>query len=399
MNILFVAPRIHTNMYEIINGLTDHGHRIYFYTYLKDNINNSFIVKNIVFHKSIISILRHWFAYSFIGSQQANDEKYKRFIPSIIEILFHLIKDKPDLVIVRDENWFSMTALIVCKFLNINPVIKYSQVPLYYKLMPSIAENRGANIGTCKLKSFLYSSVTPRISYTPVESRDALDFFENKADYIKKKNKYFVPLVAKPSINDIPSRKYCPNGKIRVINVGKYRPYKNHELFINAATKLSKDLFEFTIIGQCVSKKEIEYYEQLLKYIESHQLNDTVSLIRNVSFIEMENIYLNSDVLILSSLNETAAVCILEAMCHGVIPISPDTNGTASYIKNNETGYIYRAGNLNELVEKLKLISDNLGNIQTLGQSSYRYNKEFYSFDAFYKNFGEMLFKEFGLEL
>jgi len=385
-------------MFETVKGLTDYGHHVLFYVFRSEISEDYRFLKPLRLRESILSKLEYNFIALRRGTAQADLEQIKFFRPSMFHLIHQLQKDKPDVVIVRDSSRLSMRVSLACKLLGIQPIIKYSQVPLFVRKNLTPSKSAKKNISH-KFNQWLQNSLLPRISYTPVETRDALDFLANRQNYIKRGKKYFIPLIAKAPDYNIYARTYCRDGKIRVMDVGKYRQYKNHELFIDAIAKIPSAQFEFTIVGQCTTPEEKAYYNQLTSYIDKNHLTDRVHLLQNLSFAEMETIYLNSDALVLSSLNETAAVCILEAMSHGVIPISPDTNGTATYIDHTSSGYIYRAGDPVELSEIILGLADNIDNIRKIGIKAYERYCNFYSFDAYFDNLKNLLKAEFDLEL
>lgn len=399
MHILFVAPRFHTNLFETIQGLQNRGHHVSFFVFSQESTEDHSLLDPTRLPESAFSkIERVWHT---LRKQRplTEKEKIKSYIPCIGYVILKLAVHRPDIVIVRDENRVSVTVCLACKLMNIKTVVKYSQVPLYERVSAPKVSGLPKIARPIPQVSTMKNSILPRISYTPVETRTALDFLQNQDNYRKKKNKYFIPLIAKAAKADVTSRAYCADGKLRVIDIGKFRAYKNHELYIDAIALLPEEKFEFSIIGQCSTPEEEEYFRHLESYIASKNLTSRIHLIRNIPFAEIDDVYLHSDVLVLASLNETAAVCILEAMSHGVIPISPDTNGTATYIENGTSGFIYSAGNAAEIAEKLTRLAQSSDFVREMGKHAFTRYCNSFSFTSFYENFKKMLSNEFKIEL
>jgi glycosyltransferase involved in cell wall biosynthesis len=86
----------------------------------------------------------------------------------------------------------------------------------------------------------------------------------------------------------------------------------------------------------------------------------------NIHFLDFQNqtmmpsIYEMADVYILSSKSETWGLAVNEAMANGKAIIVSDKCGCAvDLVKNGKNGYIFRSGNIEDLQNKLGLVSGN----------------------------------------
>ena len=70
-------------------------------------------------------------------------------------------------------------------------------------------------------------------------------------------------------------------------------------------------------------------------------------------------------------------------MKYGVVCISTNRNGTASYINTN-FGYIFESDNENSLKDILLKLVDNRLKISEMGLKTYEYAKQNFSADAYF---------------
>lgn len=134
--------------------------------------------------------------------------------------------------------------------------------------------------------------------------------------------------------------------------VGKFETKKNPMILLNAAKQLPE--FKFLFIGN-------GKLENLMKQNKSE----------NTSFLPFQNqslmpiIYRIGDVLVLPSQgpNETWGLAVNEAMACGKAILTSNKVGCATdLVKQNENGYIFESGNINDLSKKLKLFKNKITN-------------------------------------
>ena len=347
MKYLYIAPRFHTNQYALTKYLIEMGNEVNFIVARKAQTED---------YTYIIPILcKPAFMYKIIeklkfssNSNAKEDFRIAHFIPSIFFLLKEISRLSPDIIIVRDRSYLSMVSIWAAKLLRKKCVILYTQSPLYRK--PRSIKNRFF-VG-------LYNTIAPYDALmTPVEVRNS---DEDKNSLIVEKKSFFVPFVS-DIIEEATSRNYFKDNKINIIDVGKYRPYKNHYVLIKALTFLPENVLEqirVTIVGQSVSREEVEYYNELQAEIIKSGLQHIVSLKTNIPFSEMKKEYLANDIFILTSKVEQCSVAVIEAMSYGLFTISTNNNGTASYIKNS-FGRTFKTDNYHDLASVLNEVCRN----------------------------------------
>ncbi len=304
--------------------------------------------------------------------------KSKTFIPEFNGI-YKSIKDfKPDVVIIREYSFFGLVANMVCRLLKIKNVVIYTQYPIYGR------KGEGAS-----LWGRIMMSIAPHVRFSPVLYRGSYRKKDLKTGFAN----HFIPLICDKPVNE--RENYCPNGKIRLLDIGKYREYKNHFFVVDAISKVKHpERFELTIIGQLSNETERMYYSRLERYIKEKHLDDIVHLRGHVDYKEMGSIYTNHDVLVLAS-KEAASVSVLESMSRGLCVLGSYENGTTCYLDEYKCGMSFKIKTPDDLVELLDKLEETPITIKELGQKAQQVVKEEFSFETYKDNLNSMLRTEY----
>jgi len=157
--------------------------------------------------------------------------------------------------------------------------------------------------------------------------------------------------------------------------VGRIVPIKNHELFIDAANLIlrSRPDARFVVVGDGPHRPAIVQYanEKQLKY------HITFTSWRR----DLERIYPDLDVLIVSSINEGTPVSAIEAMAAGCPVVATRVGGVPDVIEDNNTGVLVEPGNAATLANAVLNLVANPSRARALGQAArtdvtIRYRKE-----------------------
>ena len=166
-------------------------------------------------------------------------------------------------------------------------------------------------------------------------------------------------------------RVYAPAGLIRLLSVGKFVPRKDHLLLLEAFAKLDKSRHvHLTIVGEVSNSIHESYLKQVERKILELNLSSYVTLLTNVPFYKMTEIYLKNDAFVIPSRNERMSVSLVEAMAHGLAVIADINNGAAGYIHSNENGFVFHAGNIEDLIDKLNRITSSAAIVEYMGRQS-----------------------------
>jgi glycosyltransferase involved in cell wall biosynthesis len=83
------------------------------------------------------------------------------------------------------------------------------------------------------------------------------------------------------------------------------------------------------------SGPHLKYLQQLVKF---YNLTDKVSIVGHVN--DIDELWMNNQVMILPSLSEGTPLALMEAMLSGRAALSTDVGGNATYIRDGDTGFL-----------------------------------------------------------
>lgn len=141
-----------------------------------------------------------------------------------------------------------------------------------------------------------------------------------------------IPLSFDPKYSISESKKYPVERKFELLFVGKLREYKGIEFLIKAVEDLPIML---TIVGNG------EELETLMEQVKILNIEQKVKFIVKADDIQLSQIYKNSDLFILPSINEAEAfgVVQLEAMANGLPVINTNLDSGVPFVSlNNFSG-------------------------------------------------------------
>ena len=382
--ILYVSHRYHTNQVPVMKGWHEQGVKVMFMAGYQGEIESHEYVEYYQMKLSIVSKIIYFFLDIFCKSVRIENKKMTWFIPDFYDTFKQIRFFKPHLVVLRGYRFDNVIISIICKILGIKHVVNYTQAPLN---SPSPKN---------KLYLSLIGPMTPHVTFTPV-------LYKGKERKCKPTNNiwhaphYFVPLVCvKPTTE---RTEYCVGDKIRILDIGKYREYKNHFFIVDALSRVEHpERFEVTIIGQLSNKYEKDYYQRLQKYIQDKRLEKMVHLRGHVDFKEISKVYANNDVLLLAS-SEPASISVLESMSKGLCVIASVENGTTCYLDEYQCGITFSNGKIDSLINALNEIDGNSTTISDLGQKAQRIAKEEFCFDRYKEALNNLLQTEFNYSI
>lgn len=146
-----------------------------------------------------------------------------------------------------------------------------------------------------------------------------------------------------------------PEDTILIGIVGRLVPIKNHKMFLDVARRIKDMLPElkvkFVIVGDGECRNEIELYAEKIGISSSVIFTGWVD--------DVAGIYVDLDIVALTSLNEGTPVSLIEAMASAKPVISSDVGGVKDIIRDNENGFLTESRNVSEFCFKLShLICD-----------------------------------------
>lgn len=378
MKVIYMSHRYHTNQTTIMKGWAENGHEVRFLSQYAGRIEDYTYVKPIVVGYSKFFQLIDYIYIHFLKRKDpaAIDMKLKCGIPPIFKLAKYIREFEPDIAIIRERSVYTICMNAICKHYKI-PTILYNLSPVWDK--PKKMD----------LAHKLVWKLTPEYRITPTNIV-GIDYTGLEKD----EKAYWAPFLMEPQVS--PEEKtYFANDRINVFCIGKYQTRKNHQMMVEVVEELlSKYNLHLTIAGEISNHFHQEYYDNLVKYIKEHNLEDKVTLLINLSRQAVFEEYRKADVYVVPSTAEPASITVIEAMAFSVPAISGSDNGTASYIDYGKTGYVFEDNNKQDLRDKLEKIVESREGLVEMGKAAYRHVEENFQFKNYLEPVSEIMEKQ-----
>ena len=266
------------------------------------------------------------------------------------------------------------------------PVIFGGESLFFYKMLPHVKKS-AKKIELCHLNTWINYSlafakyIDLRIFSTPKIKRDVEDIYNR--NHLPRS--YFDKLVFIDNKVDIPSLKETENDILQVLYVGRGAPQKRVHLIAEIARQMHQagERIQFSFVGDV---------ENLIPA----DVRKYVALYGNVGNVkELHEIYMNSDVLILTSAYEGLPIVIMDMMARGKIVISTAVDGIPDYITHMENGLLITEKEETKIIQQgavlLKLLITNPELKREMGRKSYHYAVKHFSGETFCQSYRKIL--------
>lgn len=372
MNVMYVAPRYHTNQIPIMRGWVEKGDKVSFVSQYQGKTEDYAVLTPIILgYSAVFNGINKLFAFFLKKNPKiSNIENFQTHygFPARKKVRQLLRELTPELIIFRDRNLYTVTIYHEACKMQI-PCILYNQTP-YWE--------------TEELKNDLLHKMIrkncPKFRITPVWGN------EEKGKVVP--NSYYVPFVMdlEMSIEEKTAQRADSDQKIRILCIGKYETRKNQLMLLEVFSKLVRKYpMELTLVGEVSTGHHRAYYDKVCTYIDENNLNNNVFTKVNLSRKEVCEEYSKADIFVLPSTKEFASVSQLEAMAYSLPVICSDKNGTASYVKDGINGFLFTDNDSKSLQEALEKILQNREQMTKMGQNSYELVKNIYGFEPYYE--------------
>lgn len=375
MRVLYMSHRYHTNQNMIMKGWVENGHEIRFLSQYAGKIEDYTYVRPIIvgysaFFRFIDYIYVH---ILFRRNPYAMDMKLKCGVPPLRK-LRKLIKEfKPDVAILRERSVYTICMTAICRSLKI-PTILYILSPVWDK--PKKMD----------LAHKIVWKLVPEYFMTPSKMIGV-----NYEGLVKAENGYFAPFLME--LGTPPEeRTYFKDGRVNIFCIGKYLKNKNQLMLIQVMEELlDKYDLQLTIVGEVSNNFHREHYALLEQYVKEHHLEDRVTLLQNLNKEQVYAQYDQADVYVLPGTQEAASITMIEAMAFSIPAISGTDNGTASYIQEGISGYVFEDNDKEDLKKKLEMIVSDRENLVKMGKAGYENVRDNFQFANYYSVVEEIL--------
>jgi glycosyltransferase involved in cell wall biosynthesis len=160
---------------------------------------------------------------------------------------------------------------------------------------------------------------------------------------------------------------------------------KNHELFIRAASEVSKDLdIEFRIYGHDPThggtNSSDGYANSMLQLIDALGLN---SRLRIAGFRELpEEIMAEIDILVHPTHQESFGRVLVEAMAAGIPVIGMLGGGAKEIVADGQTGWLIEPGDTPTMARRISELAANPTQRSVMGEAGLQRAEQLYSLDS-----------------
>ncbi|MBN9131736.1 MAG: glycosyltransferase family 4 protein [Paenarthrobacter ureafaciens] len=136
-------------------------------------------------------------------------------------------------------------------------------------------------------------------------------------------------------------------GEFRILLSGRIAPRKQQTFAVELCARVrAKGVPARLILAGRAHSSDRMYYESLVSLIDTHQLQDHVSLLTDVSHDQMPETYQNADLVIQPSVAEGLGLAVIEAMLVGKPVMVSDTTGLSEIIVDDRIGVTLPPGDL-----------------------------------------------------
>jgi glycosyltransferase involved in cell wall biosynthesis len=364
--ILFLVPRMHTNMLGWLDGLDQLGIRSRVFA-IRSSKSENYQFGTPQFIENMAPKFFQWTG-RLPAMRRIEIPSFKRLVNEIRSLT-------PNYIVVRVEmNITSLIFLLAVKSTRI-PFIIYMQWPLL-----------GLDPIRKQIRS-LIAMVTSTSIITPSSSR-----FDPWTNYVASQDFYkkviVLPFSMPIRVSKINARKETEgDSALLFLTVGKFQSRKGHLESIK--TLLNNEKFissnsRVTIIGEVTTDEHARVFREISDFLLTEIHGERVQLRINLSHSDALEELSNCDVFFLLSSCEPASIANIEAMSFGKPVIIRNGNGTANYVRSGIGGFVVSDfeefdGKITEFIENPDLLlscrQENLKRIRDI--SDPKRNAEF----------------------
>ncbi len=308
-HVAFVAKRFHSNLAPLVEAMVDDG---YVVTFFSEYIGRSEVhttVKPVVIGRQKLIFQRSGSAYSFFSFFS-------------LRAFWCITHCQADLFILRD---FTIGTILLALLLRSTGrrVVMYSQETVRTERYPFTMR--------------LLHRMCARDIVTPTDSCDQWRNVpvRHRSTWPFAPRWHFLPFIAKCIKAERKVSSSIP--PLRILTISKFASRKRAVEWVDLVAKLADEgiIIELHVVGAPLDHVVLEELR------ERERKLDFLRISVDVPHSEMDAIYASADLFVLPSIDEPASVSQLEAMAHGIPVICSDSNGTACYVANGNTGYVF----------------------------------------------------------
>ncbi|HUT22282.1 MAG TPA: glycosyltransferase family 4 protein [Candidatus Bipolaricaulota bacterium] len=361
MKYLIIAPRYHINLHDRILALKNAGHFVDLIVQYKGKSEKYDLIDPEIIGYSRVYLFFEKIFSKFKKTYLKNSWELKLSLPPLRKFKKRIKEINPDVIMVKGlKSLFSLCALKYAKRFKIKSIV-FIQRDRF----------RCQRLKEKFVCWFLFKHYQVKAVASPICRKSGRDEKSHEKFH-------YIPFVY--DIVDF-EKSYFKNVKMNILNIGKFEPIKDQLTLLKAVEKLKSFYpMKIVLVGE---KADPNYILKLMDFVKENKMEDIVEFKFDAPHAEVIELYRQSDLFVLTSLSDPASFQILEAMANKVPVISSDKNGTKCYIKEGETGYIFKAGDADDLARKIESVIDDKDDVINFGRAGFEQAKKNHSLEKF----------------
>ena len=180
---------------------------------------------------------------------------------------------------------------------------------------------------------------------------------------------------------------FYPNQTLRILFNARYSPYKRHSDLFSAIAKLIQKGYKVKLT--CISRDN-KRLNEIKNLARKSGIEGVVNFKKSMPLSQMPSLCSEHDILILPSYNEAIGMVVPEAMSCGLSTVTSDTVGANVYVKEGVTGFIFKTGDIDSLVQTLEKCC-NRDQLARMGAAASKHIIQNYSADQIVRKFESVI--------
>jgi glycosyltransferase involved in cell wall biosynthesis len=142
------------------------------------------------------------------------------------------------------------------------------------------------------------------------------------------------------------------------------------------------------IIVNSYGRKDLRFYlagdgeiDKVQAVIDKSKLSENVKLLGWLTSVDKKKILKEAEVVVLPSYDENLPMSLIEAMACGKVVISTYAGGIPDLVQHGHNGYLFKAGDIDELVKHILFVNENPEIVMPICQNNIRTIEERFNLD------------------
>jgi colanic acid/amylovoran biosynthesis glycosyltransferase len=171
-----------------------------------------------------------------------------------------------------------------------------------------------------------------------------------------------------------------------MLAVGRLHPVKDHAFLVRACRQLKTKGTKCL----CLIAGEGQERTQLERLIKDLDLQAEVELLGHLSSGQLHSYYRLADLVVLTSRSEGIPLVLMEAMARRKVVLAPNITGIPELVLDGKTGFLYRAGALDDFVSRVEMIHKSRSALAPILSAAQQHVSQYFDRDKNLAAFGDL---------